>query len=226
MAKYLIITLNLLLLSLPAHASMMLDRTILTFSPNEPPRQDVSIANPDDENLYIEVTVLEVTNPGTPEETRIAVKDPETVGLVAAPRLLMIPPGGRRTVRLVNLHGHTDSERVYRVNVTPVPPPMEAQGMAIRVLIAYQLLTFIEPLKASPNLQIERNGTHVVLSNTGNVNIHLTKGQQCTADASQPCADIKGTRLYPGNTFELELAEDLPASFTVTSGNRTEVRSF
>lgn len=226
MTKQLILALSLALSSLPVQASMMLDRTILTFVAGEPPRHDVSVANPDEENLYLEVTVLDVTNPGTAEETRTPVKNPEEIGLVAAPRLLMVPPGGRRMIRLVNLQGHTDNEKVYRVNVTPVPPPMETEGMALRVLVAYQLLIFVEPISPKQNLEIKRDGKRVTFQNKGNTNIHLTKGQQCPEDRSKPCTDLKGSRLYPGNTFEVLLPEDRPAHFTVTSGNLNNVRQF
>jgi P pilus assembly chaperone PapD len=215
------------LLITSSHASMILDRTILTFSPGEPPRQDVSVKNPDNENLYLEVSVLEVTDPGTENETREVVKDPESIGLVAAPRLLMVPPGGSRTIRLVNLNGHADTEKVYRVNVTPAPPPTEAKGMAIRVLIAYQLLIFVEPTKPAEDLVAIRNGRILKLHNKGNINVLLTDGQQCQSEDRNSCTEVQGKRLYPGNKLSLELPHDSgPVFFRVTSGGENTLREF
>lgn len=218
---------TLLMASVQGHAAMILDRTILTFAAGEPPRHDVSVTNPDNENLYIEVSVLEVTNPGTPEETREVVKDPESIGLIAAPRLLMVPPGGRRNIRLVNLNGHGDSERVYRVNVTPTPPPAEAEGLAIRFLIAYQLLIFVEPETPVKNLVATRNGNVLQLHNDGNVNVFLSHGQQCQSKDKESCTEVTGTRLYPGNRKDIELpAASGPVFFRVTSGEESEIREF
>ncbi len=215
-----------LLLSLSVHASMIVDRTILTFEPGAAPRHDVSVTNPDSENLYIEITVLDVTNPGTEEEARTPVKDPESIGLVAAPRLLMIPAGGRRTVRLVNLDGHGDTERVYRVNITPVPPPIEAKGMAIRVMIGYQVLVFVAPQTAKPELVGKRSGNTLTLENRGNVNLMLSDGQQCPTVTRDSCADIAGKRLYPGNRLAIELPNNGPVFFRVTDGDHTQMREF
>lgn len=216
----------LLILGFDAHASMIVDRTILTFEPGAAPRHDVSISNPDNESLYIEVTVLAVANPGTAQETRTEVKDPKSIGLVAAPRLLMIPAGGRRTVRLVNLNGHSDAEHVYRVNITPVPPPTEANGMAIRVLIGYQVLVFVAPKSPKADLVSARKGNTLTLENRGNVNLMLFDGQQCPTVTRDACADIQGRRLYPGNRFELTLPNNGPVFFRVADGDESQMREF
>lgn len=227
MSRKIILLLCGWLLVTSSHASMVLDRTVLTFSPGEPPRHDVSVTNPDSENLYLEVTVLEVTDPGTENEKREVVKDPESIGLVAAPRLLMVPPGGRRIIRLVNLNGHDDTEKVYRVNVTPAPPPTEAKGLAIRVLVAYQLLIFVDPLETRKGLAAQRNGKSLILRNEGNVNAMLTDGQQCQSSSKESCVEVDGRRLYPGNEIELELPfEQGPVFFRVTSGGENELLEF
>lgn len=223
----LLIPFLLLTHALTGHASMVLDRSILTFSADGPPRQDVSVANPDNENLYIEVSVLEVLNPGTDEETREVVDNPESIGLIAAPRLLMVPPGGRRNIRLVNLNGHGDTEKVYRVNVTPTPPPIEATTSGIRVLIAYQLLIFVEPIEPREELVAVRNGRILQLTNNGNVNISLTGGQQCSNLNRESCTEVAGKRLYPGNSIQLELPEESgPVFFEVKSRENSEIREF
>jgi len=211
----------------PTYASMVLDRTVLTFRTGELPRQDVSVANPDKENLYIEVSVLEVTNPGTDKETREVVKDPESIGLIATPHKLMVPPGARRTVRLVNLNGHGDSEKVYRVNVTPKPPPAKTTGMAVRVVVAYQLLIFVEPLKPEKKLVATRNGQVLEIANEGNINVMLSQGQQCSTAKKEICTELTGKRLYPGNRMQVSLPlESGLVFFQATSRGETRTQEF
>jgi len=209
-----------------AHASMMLDRTILVFRDGTAPRHDVSVTNPDNENLYLEVTVLDVRDPGTDDEVREPVKDPASIGLVAAPQKLMVPPGEQRIIRLVNLDGHSDVERVYRVNVTPVPPPMEASSMAIRVLIAYQLLIFVEPEKVKRDLRVERRNGKLYFHNAGNVNVLLTEGNQCALRGSKDCETLPGRRLYPGNRMEVELPGDGPVFYRVSYAEDAQLKEF
>ena len=146
--------LTTLLLSPAALASLSIDRSILLFAAGESPRQDVMAGNDADSNLFLGVEVLEVLNPGTEQEQRNVVRDPESIGFIAAPRRLMVPPNSRRPVRLMNLNGHGDMERVYRVNIKPVLPPAETQGMGVRIVIAYQVLVFVSPEKVSVDLQV------------------------------------------------------------------------
>lgn len=209
-----------LLLTGHAHASLGIDRSILAFQPGNPPRQDVIASNSGDTNLFLEVEVLEVTNPGTDQEQRTIVRDPESIGFIAAPRRLMVPPGGRRPIRLMNLNGHGDVERVYRVNVKPVMPPAESRGMGVRLIVAYQVLVFVAPKKSVVSLDSRREGNKLTLINNGNVNILLSNGEQCPMVYSQDCDPVNGTRLYPGNRAVIELPRPAPAEFDVEADGK------
>jgi P pilus assembly chaperone PapD len=214
-----------MLLAGAVQASMVLDRAIVEFASGGPPREDVTVFNPGDEPLFIEVQVLNVLLPGTPEEQRVVVRDPESIGFIATPTRLTVPPGARRRVRLVNLEGHGEQERVYRVNLRPVPPPVESDTMAVRVMVGYQLLVFIKPERQRVDLDARRDGHTLHLHNRGNVNIRLTEGWQCPPGVSrgrEGCEAVRGRRLYPGNQVELSLPLDRPASFRVeAAGNRS-----
>ena len=50
-----------------AFAAMQLSNAIVFFEPDKPPRQDITIYNPDKENLYVKVELIEVKNPGLPD---------------------------------------------------------------------------------------------------------------------------------------------------------------
>lgn len=208
-------------------ASMVLDRSIVTFVPGKAPREDVTVNNPDAEPLFVEVEVLEVRNPGTDKEERIAVRNPEEIGLIATPKRLVVPAGSRRVVRLVNLAGHGQAERVYRVNVKPVIAPEEAdsakareKSMEVKILVAYQLLVFVSPEAPAAQLDGRREGTTLHLQNKGNVNIHLYDGRQCPpGDAKDQCVTLQSVRLYPGNERNIALPRDQAVSFIVEAGD-------
>lgn len=204
-----------------ASASMQLDRTQVVFQPAGPGREDVIVRNAGEDTLYLKVEVLEVTAPGTPEERREVVENPESIGLIATPTKLVIQPERRRAIRLVNLQGHDEAERVYRVNVLPVAPPVKAEGMGVRVLIAYQLLVFVRPAESRVDLQVERTGEGLELQNRGNVNILLRDVQHCPDDTAT-CETLTGLRLYPGNQRLVDVPAGGRVLFNAIADGKTE----
>lgn len=214
-------------LTSPLQAAMVIDRAVVTFQADGSPREDVLVSNPDQEPLFIDVEVLTVSHPGTGVEEREVVKDPETIGLIATPRRLMVPPGGQRVVRLVNLNGHGDKERVYRVNLNPVSGPVESEQMGVRIMVGYQLLVFVEPHDVEVKLEGQRDGTELTLFNAGNVNVRVHHGEQCPpAPTPGECRELNGKRLYPGNTIVLDLPYDAPVTFSVSAADKSRKRRF
>ena len=102
-----------LIASSQALATMSLDRMIVYFKPNQLPRQDVVVSNPDKENLYLQTEVYNVVNPGTQQEERIRVTDPKDIKLLATPGKAIIPPnfkiGSAKTV---------DTEGLLLIDIT------------------------------------------------------------------------------------------------------------
>ena len=215
-----------------AEATMRLDRTIVRFDPGGPDRQDVIVFNPDDETMYVEVEVLDVINPGTPNEERIRIVDPRRMDLIASPRKMVIQPAGRKLLRLVNLGGHGDAERIFRVNVKPVPGEMVANRSAIKVLVGFQLLVIVPPAEAEVDLASDRSGGHLKFENRGTTNVLVYRGVQChrEEDLDDPsagdCQEITGNRLYPGNRWIPELPFATPVEFYVDVGGETSRQRF
>jgi P pilus assembly chaperone PapD len=153
------------------------------------------------------------------------------VPLLVSPNKLVIPSGQRRLLRIVNMAGFTDRERVFRVTAKPVPPPAVAERSGIRVLVGYQLLVLVAPQRPESDLRSHREGRTLVFDNRGNVNVMLHSGLQCPPGIDpepdpDACTSFTGTRLYPGNTWSIELAYDTPVQFTVTEGERNARRTF
>jgi len=208
----------------PAAATMQLERNIVHLLPGQPPRVDLRVTNPDEETLYVEVEVLEVENPGTPEETRTPVRDPQAANFLVTPNKFIVAPGSRKLVRFVNTGGHGDAERIFRVNLKPVSPPMEATEHAIRLVVGYQVLVVIAPEKPDPDVAVSRIGNRLTVDNRGNSNVLFRHGLQCASEEylksrnEDGCQGIKARRVYPGNVWQADLPYDTPVEFTLSDG--------
>lgn len=207
-----------------ANAGILLDKSIVEFTAGEAPRKDIWVINDDTENAYVKIQVLAVRNAGTEQETREEISDPDLISFVATPSKLVIPPKGRKLIRLVNL-ATPGSERVYRINFTPILPPLqEEQGATVRVVIAYQVLALIHPANPREQLEIKREGADLSFRNKGNSFVLLGGGTQCDRNDAN-CQDLPARRLYAGNEWRVTLPyADTQVSYSLSNfkGTREE----
>lgn len=196
-------------------AEMYVDRAIVIFEPGGSQREDVKVSNTGDEVIYIQVEVFNVLNPGTPEEERVKVTNPKELKLIATPNKMVIPAGGQKLVRIVNLQTNNKTERIYRINVTPIVAPLSEETSKLRIIVAYQILTIIQPISPRAELLATRSGNVVRFENRGSSNILLSEGSQCKPHDSTACEDLPSRRLYAGNTWELPLPYDAPLAYSV-----------
>ena len=195
------------LFTVTSYANLSLDRMIIYFDPDKPPREDVLVSNPDAETLYLQTEVFEVRKPGTPEEERVKITDPDDLKLLATPQKAIIPANGRKTVRLVSLEAPKQIEKVYRVTFRPVVGELEATQNAIKLLIAYQALVFIRPPNPKYDVVASQNGKAMVFTNKGNINVVLRNGKYC--QKKDDCTDLlEGSRIYAGEHWSLELPSE------------------
>jgi P pilus assembly chaperone PapD len=205
------------LLASSAWADIFVDRAIVRLGADKPPREDVKVINNGSDVGYVSVEVFEVKNPGTESEERIKVTDPDQVKLLASPSKLMIPPNSQKLVRIVNLETANDQERIYRINVTPVLPPLqEEQGSVVRVVVAYQLLVIVDPAEPREELEVLRQGYKLTVNNKGNTNVLFSDGKQCD-ERGEDCVEIPAHRVYAGNQWQIDLERDAPVVFNLTS---------
>jgi len=210
-------------------ANMVLSEAIVHFEPGKPLRKDIEVENPGSENLYVEITPAVVSSPGTENEQRIAITDPRESGLLVTPNKLVIPPGGRKLVRLVSLEPLGNKERVYRVTFKPVVGDIESDHIGIKVMIGYEVLVLMQPASPDPNLVTKRNGTSLSLQNKGNTNVLLREGKQCpdgVAQDSEKCESVRGKRLYPGNSWSVNLPYNKPVEYYMSVGTKNSVKTF
>lgn len=215
-----------------ASASMQVQQNVVHFLPGQPAQFDLQVSNPDKETLYIEVEVLQVVNPGTEEELRKPAPNPLEADFLVTPNRFILPPNNRKIIRLVNTGGHSSEERVFRINLRPIPPPAEASQHAIRIHVAYQVLALIAPSNPEADLQIERQGNSLTAKNLGNINVLLRNGVQCATEPeleSKPedrCQAIRARRIYPGNEWQTDLPFDTPVEFVVSELGRNRRERF
>lgn len=221
-----LITLFLSLCAPITAADMLIDNSIIYFEPGKPHRQDITVRNTGKSPLYIKVTSSVVHAPGTDQQSRKKAINPKQSGLLVSPNKLVVPPGGRKLIRFVNLQPSRDREGVYRVVIEPVVGKIQAQENAVKVMIGYEILVLAQPKTSKPNLTAQRNGKTLTLSNDGNVNIYLFRGKQCPQNNSEneQCTTLRDKRLYPGNQWQLSLAEDAPVQFQLATGSTNSLR--
>lgn len=218
----------LLSLSLPAEAAISISNAIVDFSPNSRNVQDVMVTNRGDKTEYVNVELVRVVKPGdSPEQAEtVAVDDTR---LIIAPRKMVLPPGGRRSVRIINRHTTHSSDVVYRATVKPATAdPLTANSkLGVKVVVAYGILIFVRPRNLNVSLDAKRKGNQVTFYNRGNTNIDMREGEQCgTRNRAQVCEELKGERLYPGKSHVLALPFDAPVKFNYKVAGETYSRVF
>jgi P pilus assembly chaperone PapD len=212
-----------------ASANMVLSEAIVHFEPGKPLRKDIEVENPSTENLYVEITPAVVSDPGSEKEQRLTIVDPRESGLLVTPNKIVVPPGGRKLVRLVSLEPLGKKERVYRVTFKPVVGELESEQIGIKILIGYEVLVLMQPALPEPNLVATRNGKTMSFVNKGNTNILLREGKQCpenSASDSDECENLRGKRLYPGNRWSVELPYNKPVEYQMSIGTKNSVKTF
>lgn len=189
--------------SASSFANMFVDRSIIEFVASEGRQQDLRVSNRGNDQMYVQLEVLDVQNPGTKSEQRVALSNLSDMTLLVTPKQFVLPPMGERAIRLVSLSEATDVERIYRVNVTPVLPPLaDNDASVVRVVVAYQLLVIVQPKDPREDLFFERRGDVIYFENRGNSYVLLSEGEQCDTSG---CDDLPTRRLYAGNSWELPL---------------------
>ena len=218
--------------AMPAAASMVLSNAIIHFEDGAPARQDVEITNTGEDVLYVQIEPHVVLNPGTEEEKRVAIKNPREHGLLVTPSRMVLAPGTAKSMRFVKLSMPDDpkqeKERIYRISARPVVGDVHAEQTGVKVLIGYEVLAIVYPSNPQPDLHVQRDGRVLRAENRGNTNVLLQEGFQCES-AEQPledCAPVRGKRMYPGLTWEVELTHDLPVRFFQSVGTRNYVETY
>jgi P pilus assembly chaperone PapD len=211
-----------------AGADMVLNKSIVYFEPGESNKQDIEIENVGTEPLYVKVEPKIVKQPGTEQQTREPYNDPTKSGLLVSPNKLVIPAGGRKLVRFVNLRPNPTEEHVYRVSISPVIGDLVEGQSGVKIVIGYEVLVLVHAINGEPELFYTRSGKTIEIENKGNRNVLLREGIQCPNEEKNEdsCDHIPGKRLYPRNKWKVVLPHDMPVKFFLNSGSKNSVKIF
>ena len=209
----------------PATAAMALNKVILDFQPGQPRRTDVEVRNTGKERMYVVVEPTEIRQPGTKQEKRVKVRDPQDLGLLVTPSRLILEPGQRKIVRFAALAGHSQTDRIYRVTIRPAVGRIKSKRTAVKIVVGYDLLVMLRPRNPKPNLVTKRTGRTVTFQNTGNTNALLFNGRQCDKSGKK-CKTLPVKRLYANATWKLKLDRDTPVEYYIRSGRTTQKKTF
>lgn len=205
----------------PASAAMSLDKIIVYLDDAPNARDDIVITNPDQETLYLQTEIYRVDNPGLPNEERVRVVNPRDFKLLVSPSKAVLASGEQKRFRLMSLERQLEQEKVYRVTFKPVVGDIKTDRTALKILVAYQALVFVQPKDGSYKLELGNEDGAWVLANTGNINVEVADLQHCVSESD--CREIEGAgRLYAG--AKKVLAPDLSGGFLklLARGKETE----
>jgi P pilus assembly chaperone PapD len=206
------------------NGALLVNKAIVIFDDQAGSKQDVVVVNDDTEyKLYVKVEAFRVQSPGTVEEELVLMDKNSIPEFIATPAKMIVQPGGKSLVRLLDLNQTKDVERIYRINILPISRPIEmedAEGeesvrSMLEILIAYQVLAIILPINPVATPLVQREAKLVTISNSGNANFLLNRGKQCNPLVSDECVELPNKRVYPGNVWKFELPYDGPFSYEI-----------
>jgi P pilus assembly chaperone PapD len=200
-----------------AQGEMVLSQVIVDLLPGKAPRDDIEVFNDGAERIYVSAEPFEILRPGTAQEQRVPVTDPEASGLLVAPQKLVLAPGERRTIRIAAVGERPQQDRVYRVAIKPVAGPITANESALKVFVGYDALVLVRPTQLSDDVAARREGRVLRLSNVGNTAVELFEGKQCD-ESGKDCRNLPAKRLYSGVTWQQPLPFNTPVNYRASVG--------
>ncbi|MBW6526469.1 hypothetical protein KZ813_06410 [Sphingomonas sp. RHCKR7] len=213
-------------LAAPAHANIVLSQVVVDFTAGSDLAQDIEVANDGKDVAYVAVAPFEITAPGTPEERRTAIVDPEAGGLLVSPQRLILQPGERKAIRVAAIRPRAATDRVYRVTVKPVAGPVSATVTALKLLIGYDVLVIQRPAAPASRVVATRAGETLLLRNEGNTNTELYDGKLCADASPASCRALPSRRLYPGATWSQTLPGPGKVTYKVAVGASSHEERF
>lgn len=137
-----------------------------------------------------------------------------TGDVVFYPRLLSIPPGEKRNVRVGVAAGtFAEKERTYRLLVQELGPVARREERRIRMLTRLSLPVFLQPSTPQVNAQIEnvaiaRQRLRLSVRNIGNVHVQALAVRVTREAGGESLVETKTLASYvlAGGTREFELA--------------------
>ena len=208
--------------TVPAVAQIAVHPVIIDLPPEDLQRADFTVENPTSERVFVAVEPARIDAPGSEAETRVALGDPQQLGLLASPPRMILEPGERRFVRVAALTPPGEADRVFRVAVKPVTGDVTGEQSGLKILVGYDLLVIQRPANPTLTIDWENSAEQVVIRNNGNSNAQLINGRACKPDQpEESCTKVASARLYAGNAITVAKGAGEVVTFDVLFMGRT-----
>jgi P pilus assembly chaperone PapD len=211
LSKYLILLVFVLALVLGASANLSASPIILALNAEDGRRGDILVGNTGDRTQYLNITALKIQQPGHSPEQYLRSPSPSEIGLLVAPRRLVLQPGEEKIIRVILLQETIPKDLAWRVRIEPAIGDVTASQPVAVTHVTYDALVFARPSDPVAKIIGERDGNRLNLRNEGTSNALLHSGEQCLADTD--CVAVAGKRLWPGMSWTIELDHSAPVSF-------------
>ncbi len=213
----------LVLFNIPAKAEFMLSSAILEFTPDSPRQKDIEAISVSAADDYLVAEIYEIISAGSASEERVLIDDATKSGLLVTPNKTVLAGNSRKVIRFVSLKEPEDKEHIYRVVVKPVINDVEHDDkIGLKILVGYEVLVIVRPKNLNISYKAERKNNKLTVTNSGNSNILLQSGRQCSGNE---CKSPPVTRVYAGTTANIELPLDTPVTYFIWDGkNNTEAK--
>jgi P pilus assembly chaperone PapD len=208
-------TKSLLLLSLLScsalSSELTLDVSQILFENNEKTKRVVKVNNVNPETpVYVDVIVNEVLQPELGTKSKLKRHNqPADAGIYVSPGKMVIKKGvDFQPMSIVNINQNLEKERVYRIDVRPVASGLQShQSMAIKVLLAYDVLVHVQPEKPFIEASHYYTDKSLVIKNTGNARFFVANGKVC--NEADECFDAPSGFIYSGAEGAVPMPDDV-----------------
>ncbi|WP_281647246.1 hypothetical protein [Parendozoicomonas sp. Alg238-R29] len=214
----------LAIMTFHALADISVDRAIIEFEPDGEYYTDINVLNGSSDKAYVGISVYEVINPGRVDESRRPLIDPDNALLIATPSRMALEGNQSNPVRLLNLDEEQKKERIYRVIVEPATGRLKGDQDMVKVLVSYELLVIVRPVKPVFSILGKREGKTLTLFNDGNSNVYLESGRQCNPAKTSECQKLEGERIYAGASWQLQLPWEGEVEFVMNTQDESTIK--
>lgn len=214
MSRILVVVFYVLVRIAPADAHLSLSPIVISFEAGAEKRKDFLLENTGERPQYLEVQAQRILNLGASPELYETSPIPDAVGLLVAPRRLVLQPGEQKRIRVILLEDPPKTDLAWRVEIVPVIGEVGSSIPVALTMVGYKALVFARPNDPIVEIVGDRVGQRVSVTNAGTSNGLLHSGEQCSPP--RPCVRVPGKRLWPGMTWQTQLPNDAPVTFTLT----------
>lgn len=205
-------------ISLPVWANLSANPIIMGFDHHGSNRQDITLKNSANRPQYLEITAYKIDNVGAIPEQLSTDPNPSNVGLLVAPRRIVLKPGEEKIIRVIRLNNNQAQDQAWRVHIKPAKVETEAKTSGAMMQLSYKSLVFARPENAVAKLVGGRVGNRLTLHNQGNSNAILRSGSQCDI-RGEHCKRVIGKRLWSNTKFQTNLPYSTPVKFEIKDPN-------